>query len=65
MAAKTQKRGKRKGLSNLVNVDPKILDRVRKRKEKTGQEIGKFYDIAVVEKLEREEAMEKKMKELS
>ena len=37
-----------------VKHDPVVLEMVRKNKEKTGQEIGKFYDIAAVEKLERD-----------
>lgn len=38
----------------LVKVDPNILERVKKHNEKTGAQIGKFYDNAALEKLERE-----------
>jgi hypothetical protein len=57
MASKVRKTSVRKGKKQkpfLVNVDPDILELVRQHKEKTGVQIGKFYDIAATEKLEAE-----------
>lgn len=39
----------------LVKVNPDILKRVKEFLEPTGAQIGKFYDNAAIEKLEREQ----------
>ena len=57
---------KKSGFRNRGQVkhDPAVVELVRQHKEKTGQEIGKFYDIAAVEKLERDKEKERLLKEL-
>lgn len=62
MSGKIKTKKSEKKNTNVVRVNPVILDKVRQRKEKTGQEIGRFYDIAAEEKLEKDEKNEKLLK---
>lgn len=56
MAAKEKTSARRKGKRKpfLVKVDPDILEKVKKFLEPTGAQIGKFYDMAALEKLDAE-----------
>lgn len=51
---------KNKPKPHLVKVDPDILEQVKKHLEPTGAQIGKFYDNAVIEKLEAEKKLARK-----
>lgn len=51
---------KNKPKPHLVKVNPDILEQVKKHLEPTGAQIGKFYDTAVVDKLEAEKKLVKK-----
>jgi hypothetical protein len=53
MAVKVNNKTK-KSAPFLVKVNPDILKKVKEFLEPTGAQIGKFYDNAALEKLERE-----------